>query len=411
MGVIMSQAEPIVQKQPNLRFLVSSLAFSSVAIAVSNGIITLLLIEIASAFQVSEGIAAQIRTVNAAAELIFALLMCILVVRFKHKSLLITGLSIVVISGIGTYLTPTFELMLFFSFLEGMGTVMVTIMAFTIIGDFLSNNKKAQAVGYIVAAGYFFALVGSPLTNFVANLGGWRLTFMLLVVPMALIGLVLVFFCIKTPTPAQNPRTNKSIYISQFKEVLKNKSATFCLLSSLFYTGPSIGLFVVAFMRENFGLSRDYSVYILIITALFFITGSLLAGRLGNRLGVKTLTLIGFLTDGFFIILIFCSPNIWLAMSFNFIHVLFTGIGDSAFSCLAVDQIPNSRGTMISLIRVFTSAGKTLTPAIGGALLVILASQPTPMNYQALGITLGAITIFAAILLKLFVKNQTSTNR
>jgi predicted MFS family arabinose efflux permease len=245
------------------RLFVPSVAVPAFAIAISNTILNLLLLEIASTFQVHEGIAAQLRTVNAVAEVIFSLFMGFLAVRFKHKSLLLLGALLVAISAVGSFLTFSLDMLLFFFFIEGIGTAIVTIMAFTLIGDLLPLNKKVKAVSWVVTAGFVSTLVGTPLINFVAGVGGWRYAFLLLVLPVSIVGIVLALFGIPSSksNPQQPATVDKETFIRTVKKVFVNKSAVSCLVSSLFFTGIGNALFVVAFFRQHFLLSMDYVVY------------------------------------------------------------------------------------------------------------------------------------------------------
>jgi len=62
----------ISKNLPNRLFL-PSLTISAFVVAISNSLVTLLLSEIASTFQVNEGVAVQLRTANAVAEVVFGL--------------------------------------------------------------------------------------------------------------------------------------------------------------------------------------------------------------------------------------------------------------------------------------------------------------------------------------------------
>ncbi|NLE03465.1 MAG: MFS transporter, partial [Crenarchaeota archaeon] len=128
----------IIKFSRNNLFL-PSLAISSFIVSASNVIITLLLIEISATFSVNEGVVAQLRTINAIGEVAFGLFMGYLALRFKHKSLLLIGLSMVMISAVGSFLAPSLNMLLFFSFFEGAGSIMFTIIAFTLVGEFFAK--------------------------------------------------------------------------------------------------------------------------------------------------------------------------------------------------------------------------------------------------------------------------------
>ncbi len=382
------------------RLFVLSVAVPSLAIAISNTILNLLLLEIASTFNVNEGIAAQLRTINAAAEVIIGLLMGFLAVRFRHKSLLLVGLIVVAVSAVGTFFAPTLSLMLFFSFLEGSGTVMIAVMAFTLIGNSLSLDEKAKAVSWIVAAGFLSTLAGTPTINLIADVGGWRYAFLLFVLPVSMAGLVLASFGIPSlKSDRQKSAIGKGIYFRNFKQVFLNRSAVSCLVGSLFFTGTGSALFVVAFLRQQFSLSREYSVYVILFVALIMILGSLVTGRIVNKFGPKFLTVLGAFGNGVLTIMMFFAPNLWTVLILSMLQTWFMAMAISAYPCLALDQVPKSRGTMVSMLRVFSSIGGAITPAVGGTLLVLFSPQSLGIGYQAVGLAFGAMNIIAAAII------------
>ena len=400
--------EKIISRNSPNRLFLPSLAFSAFGVNISNSLVSLLLIEIASTFQVNEGVAVQLRTVNAVAEVVFGLLMGFLAVRFRHKNLLLVGLSLVAFSAMGSFLAPTLELMLFFSFLEGTGSIVYTIVAFTLIGDLLPLDKKTRAVGWIIAAGYVFSFIGTPLIDLMANLGSWRYVFSLLVFPISIICLTLAIFGIpsaKTEKSASETMNAKSL-LSSFKQVFLNKSVASCLIGGLFFTGTSFGVFAIAFYRLQFLISRTDSVYILLVIAFLAIVGSFIPARLGKRVSTKSLAVLSILGNGICTIMIFLAPSIWVALVFNFTTSVFVTIAISAYHCLVLEQVPQSRGTIMSLFRAATGMGYIIAPALAGSLLVLLSSAPLQIGYVAVGLGLGGMNIIAACIIYLFTKEH-----
>lgn len=349
----------------------------------------------------SIGIAGQISTVNSLGEVAIALLMGFLVVRFRHKGLYLSGVFLVIASAIGNFLAPTLLWMQVFYFLEGMGSMIITIIAYTLIGDLLPANQKGKVVSYVVASLFLVSFAFPPLINFIADNTGWRYNFLLFVFPAALLGLLIAIYGI--PNKVEGPKSKKSSALSSFKQVLVNRSAVACLLSQFFFVGVSIALFTLPFFREQFLLPRSATVYILMIASGIYVFSILVTGKLVNKIGAKNLVMIGTLFDGLFIIGLFNAPSLWISLPLNFTHVWFAGMAIASFSCLIIDQVPSSRGTMISLNRVFGKVGDALTPVVGGLVLVGFAS------YNSLGFILGGMSIIGAAAVFLFVHNPPAT--
>ena len=392
------------------RGFVPAIAFMAFALNMGSSTLALLTREIGATFfgadnQATVGITSQLSTIGFAAAVVAGVATSILAIRFGHKSLLMSGILLQVISATGAFLAPTFVWLLAFFALEGVGSVLSSIAFITLIGDFVPQQRKAKAVSYVAAVSYLAFFVGARVVPVVADLGTWRYAYLLLALPFAVAALAVSFFRIPSASHEHKPEVSRKEYVRSFKHIFLNKSATACLVACLFFSG-AIGLFAINFLRQQFWSDLSlpqqvqYASYVAMVSTLLFAAGSLVAGRLANRFGAKTLTLVGTLGDGIFILLLFLAPNLWLAIAFNWLHVWFAATALTALACLALDQVSEARGTMMSLKSVFGNIGNTIAPAIGGALLVW-------SSYQALGFMLGAMSIVAFAIVLLVSKEPT----
>src|SRR4030067_150626 len=108
-----------IEKPSAGRWFVPSLIVSFFAVGGSGAILRLFAVDIARTFQVPVGVVAQLGTANSVGELVVALLMGFLAVRFKHKSLLLAGVLLITVYAVGSFLAPSFILMLLFFAMEG----------------------------------------------------------------------------------------------------------------------------------------------------------------------------------------------------------------------------------------------------------------------------------------------------
>ena len=399
----------LIGKSPG-KWFVPALVFMAFALNIGNLTLALLTREIGATFfefdtQATVGITSQLSTIGFAAAVAAGVAMSVLAIRFGHKSLLMTGILLQTISAAGAFLAPTFLWLLAFFALEGVGSVLSGVAFVTLIGDYLPQDRKAKAVSYIAAAVSLATFAGTRLIPIAAGLGTWRYSYLLLGLPLALAALAVSHFGIPSISHEHKPEVSRKEYLRSFKQVFLNKSAAACLLASLFFTGV-IGLFALNFLRQQFWselplpLQVQYASYVAMVSTLLFAAGSLAAGRLVKRYGAKTLTVIGALGDGIFILLLFLAPNLWLALAFDWLHVWSATTAGTTLSCLALDQVPTARGTMMSMKSVFGNIGNAIGPAVGGALL-IWASYPT------LGLIFGTMSIIASAII-LFIANDTT---
>ncbi len=109
------------EKSAKDRMLLPVLAIARFAVSPPNIASGLLLIDIASTFGQPVGVMGQMQTTSSTLSMIAALVMAVLSVRFKHKSLLLTGLGLIALSAFGCYIAPTFSIMIVIYSLVGIG--------------------------------------------------------------------------------------------------------------------------------------------------------------------------------------------------------------------------------------------------------------------------------------------------
>lgn len=129
------------------RLFLHSLVMASFASGPIAVLAALLLIDIGNTFNAPVGIVGQINTSRSAIAFVSALLMSVLSIKFKHKSLLLTGLLLIIISAVGCYLALDFTSFLISYSLSGVGFAVITPMTFAMVGEHISLEKRANAVG------------------------------------------------------------------------------------------------------------------------------------------------------------------------------------------------------------------------------------------------------------------------
>jgi predicted MFS family arabinose efflux permease len=389
-------------KSPD-RLVIPAMIIATAAISASSTILTLFIVDIASAFNVSVGVASQLATVNNAGEFIFSILLSVMVVRFRYKSLILAGVLVTVVSAIGNFFAPNLLTMQIFFVLEGIGSVIVGVMSLTLFGDLFSPKKRAKAVSYLAATLWVTALISFPYAGLIANALGWRFIFILHVLPVSLAGLILAFLFVPSKPHIQTPIVKKTSYLKSFKQILTNKSATACLVATVIAaSGRKVGIFGVAFYRQQFSMSVDFTVAVSMAIIAINVVGSFLAGRLTNKFGAKPNVVAGRLLSGVCTMMFFLVPNLWGALLFDFLQVWFASLAAPSYKCLALAQVPESRGTMMSLNHAMGSFSRTIAPAVGGALLVL-----TLGFYGAVGLALGGMTIASSLILLFLAKDPT----
>jgi len=386
------------------KLFLPSLVVSNFAASPLSILTSLFLVDMALTFECSVGILGQINTLSSIVAVIFALIMGALSVRFRHKSLLMIGLLSIFISALGCFLALDLNSEFISYSLSGMGWAMVVPMTITLVGEHLPLEKRANAVGWVVAGGSLAYFVGAPIMALIAGLGSWRLTLLGFVVPISLVGILMTFVGVPSTSPLHQQSISKETYFESFKEVFSNKSATACLGGNVLRSAAfmAILLYSISFFREQLLVSIDSASIILLVLALCYTLGSLVSGGFVNRFGMNPVTISTALLAGMFTIFFTYVSDLWLSLASASIGCWFFGMVTSSSSSLTLEQVPKFRGTMMSINTAALNLGSALGAAAGGWALILF-------NYQALSIILGLMGIVAALIFYFLVIDPTRT--
>lgn len=386
------------------KLILPSLFLSRFATQPHGLIAGLLLIDIGNTFGCPLGVAGQIQTFSFINSVVFALLLGVLSVRFKHKLLLMMGLVFFSISATGCFLAPNFNAMLLLYSLSGLGMAMVPPMCSTIVGEHLPLERRSNAIGWIHVGAAFSYLIGAPVTSFLAGHGGWRLAFMGFMLPISLASLTIVFVGI--PSAPGNPKSTMrgGNYLEGFKKILSNKSALACLLGSTLSMAAWEAnlIYMASFLRQRFLIPIGLVSISLSGISMCFIFGSLLSGYLVDRFGRKSFTVLATFLLGI-LTLIYLNLNIfWMSISLLLLVCVFAGMRYAASDSLTLEQVPEFRGTMMSISSAAANLGSSLGAGLGGLSLLL-------SGYGGLGVSLGALGISGAIVYYLLTIDPTRT--
>jgi len=126
--------------------------------------------------------------------------------------------------------------------------------------------------------------------------------------------------------------------------------------------------------------------------------GSMLCGRVVPRFGRKRLTGLTTLFVGLLVIIYPNAPNYYFSILSGLLIVILSAFWTSSSNDLALAQVPEYSGAMMSLNSGSTRLGGALGSALGGVVLTV-------GGYGLLGIVLGIAGITAFLVLFLFAKD------
>ena len=360
------------------------------------------LLDIAKSFQVSIGTASQALTVARFAGLIIGLAMGFLTIRFNHKSIFVSGVTLYGLGILGSILSPNFTSLVVFQVFQGMGLTIVGIISLTLIGDLLPLQKRGFAIGIVVSSGFLTYVLIPPLSSSITLLAGWRSVLVWFILPFSIACLVLCLLII--PTTSKQGKQN-SQYLEAFKRILVNKSAVACVVSMALLTMmSSVPVYAVSFYRINFLSSTTDAALYSSVAAAGGMIGGLIGGRLVNRFGRKPLTVSTAFVSSVFAILFTLLPNVMVSVAFWTICAFSLSMTLVGLQSLVLEQVPKHRGSMVSMNSVFRSIGLVLGVAVGGIILNLFSN-----NFQLLMAIFGFSGIVSIPILLFIAKDPCST--
>ncbi|TRO53558.1 MFS transporter [Candidatus Bathyarchaeota archaeon] len=358
------------QKTEENRLVLPSLGFSTFVQQMPGILSGLLLIEIAETFKKSIGLMGQMRTTAALIGILVALTMGYLSVRYSYRRLLITGLLIITLASIGCSISPDYDSMLFFYALLGVGGTMCGPMISSLIGQQLPFERRAGAVGVINGSAAFAYLVGSPSIAFISDQYGWRATFQMFVVP--LMALSLLFIIMAIPKEAKKEVIQLDDALNGYRTVLGDRAALACLVATVFSSGiwGSHLTFSASYIREVFLLPKFITSLSTIIGAICYIVGSLTAGKLVARYSRRRVAAYFSIPSGLLILLYLNMSTLMSALLTGYLASFCNGVLLASSGALNLEQVPEYRGTMMSMGAAAGSLGSALAIGVVGWLIV-----------------------------------------
>jgi len=363
----------------------------------------LLLIEMGASFGTPVGITGQIRTASSILGVVAALVMGALSVRFDHKSLLLTGVVLYIVSSLGCSFSVSFGMLMLFFTLNGVAFSLVSPMSSTLVAEYYPLERRTTAIGWLIAGGSSAYVIGAQVTALIANVGGWQSAFLWFMFPIASLGLLTARFFLPSVERHRTP-TDSGKYLDGFKAILSHRSAASCIAGTALRAASFqvVLLYSTSMMRQQFSFSRGTASLFMTISAMCYTVGSIVAGRFVQKMGRKRMTVFATFLAAFFTLVFTLSGDLWLALATNFLSAWFYGTSVSSGQSLNLEQVPSFRGTMMSLNSATASIGAALGAGLGG--LIILR-----YGYGVLGVALGLVGIAAGGIFHFLVSDPTRT--
>jgi len=306
----------------------------------------------------------QLNTAFSILALIGSIIMGFITVRYPPKRLLLAGVATLLAGVVTAALSQTYTLMLIAFILYGVGNSL-TLPIVSLLLTLYPQQMRTTALGRIYSGRSLTSIIATPIIGALATSYGWRTGYIGFGAPLILISILLIL----TKIPEQPVKTEKTDLTAGFRNILMNRSAVACIigaaLSLAFFNGLMV--FNGTYTRNHLNLNIETASLAMSLTFIAVAIGQMTSGTLANRLGVKTTTWLSTLIGGISLLTYFSiilpAPVAILA---SIIGTAMAGTTMTTMATLALEQVPDSRGTMMSLNSAAMSMGAMLSTTIGG---------------------------------------------
>lgn len=307
--------------------------------------------------------------------------------RFDKKKILVGSLVLFGLAGGACSTASTWETLLFYRLLQGVGIAWVTVLNLTIISELYSGEMRTKVLGYVATLVSLGAILFPLLGGILAEIH-WRAPF---IMPLASVPLALVLW-IKLRRPQASPAVHMTEYIQAGVSFLKTRRGrglyllTFLSFAVLY--GPFL-TYLPTELSEQFSLSPSQVGVAISISFAFFAVTASQVGRLTTRFKRVNILLTGcaFLTVSMFVI-----PLMTLFWHYALAIALYgvsLGLSSPVRLTLLVDAASSGqRGLVISINGLLLRAGQSIAPVLFGAVLSALGMSAVFFGGAILGLVM-----------------------
>ncbi|MBO18923.1 MAG: hypothetical protein CL732_00090 [Chloroflexi bacterium] len=378
---------------------------AAVAIALFSGqglflILGPLLVEIAGEFDVSVAVAGQLATATFAAWGVSVVISGPMSDSFGRRPVALTGLTLLSAGAFASAVAPNFESLMAARILTGLGGGMIPPNSLAAVADVVSPERRAQAVGGIMAFNTSSTVITIPLLALVADLAGWRSPFLIMGSVMAAC-VVLNWFWF--PRSTGSGRGDFS-FLSRYRELLTLPVYRAAMATNFAQRIAFFALFsyLAAYLIEDYGMSVGAVALPMALAGVGRVLGSLMGGPVAERRNRMSLIAISSFVGGVCSVLVFSVHlSLWLTIAMSMAGMATLSVGWPVLITFSTEVSGKSRATGVGLLGFCNQTGGVAGAAMGGALLATT-------GFAGIGYLCLGAAVFSLLVIALFMRPETA---
>ncbi len=349
-----------------------------------------LLVEIASGLNVSVALAGQLATVTFAAWGLSVVSVGPLSDSFGRRPVALAGLLLLLASVVASIFAPNIEVFLVLRVLTGLGGGTLPPNAVGAISDVISPEKRAQAVGALLAISLLTTAISVPMVALIAEWTSWRFAF---VVASILLGAGLATNWIWFPRDS-GERVRDIAIFSRYRSLLSMQFFRVALTVNLAHRVAywAIVSFFAAFLIHTYDVSVGFVALPLAIAAIGQVAGSYAGGFVASRRSRAVIIASVTAGGGVCGLLFFAIPlNLWMAVAVAAVGTGLLSIPFPSLVAASTEYSGESKATGVGMMGFSNQSGGMLGGAVAGALLASVGYYA--MGYLCIGVAMASALI------------------
>lgn len=319
--------------------------------------------------------------------------------RFDRRKALILTASGFALGTLLCSFSYTYEMLLATRSLTGIFGGVMGALILAIIGDAIPNERRAGAMGMVMAAFSAASVFGVPAGLFLASISDWHLPFLILGILAGLTLLPIIRYvpemtghidkCADNPTP-----------LEIIQKVTSNSNQMKALLFGMIimFSHFTIIPFISPYMVSNVGFTEQQITYIYLIGGGLTIFTAPLIGRLADRHGrvkVFSIVVLAASIPVYFMTTLGETPIALMLVVTSLFFIFGSGRFIPSTAMITSSVLPQNRGSFMS----FNSATRQMANGIAaylGGLIIAEGPNGELINYDYVGyfaIGMGLISI------------------
>ncbi|MCH7736995.1 MAG: MFS transporter [Chloroflexi bacterium] len=359
-----------------------------------------LLVAMAADFDTSVSVAGQLNTVTFAAWGFSVVSVGPLSDSFGRRPVALIGLTLLAVSVLASAFAPNIGTLMALRVISGLGGGMMPPNSMAAVADSLPPERRARAIGTLMAFTALSGVIGVPLVAVVADAGGWRVPFLVIGSMLAACAVLNWFWFPRGASAREGGGLQSFSFFSRYKALLAIPMFRALLVANFAQRIAFMALFsyLATYLIDSYDTSVGAVAVPLAFVGIGTVAGSYAGGIVANRNDRMPLIAMSAIAGGVAASLLFALDlPLWLAAALATVSISLFTVPFTVLLAVSTQVSSQSRATGVGLFGISNQAGMVGGAALGGILLA--SSGFSGIGYLCLG-----VTAFSVVVIILFMR-------